>query len=86
MSKESKKRICLVTNWYPDKENPYRGSFFKEQAFAMAENFDFVVVHYVEKKKVPLLLYWFFCLTGRDCSVEKINEEKTIIWRLNNMY
>jgi len=41
-----KKRICLVTDWYPDKENPYKGSFFKEQALAMEDSFDFVVIHY----------------------------------------
>lgn len=43
-----KKTICLVTNWYPTKENPFMGLFFKEQAFAVSEAFDFVVVHFQE--------------------------------------
>ena len=43
-----KHTICLMTNWYPSEENPYRGVFFKEQAFAVAERFDFVVVRYTE--------------------------------------
>lgn len=43
-----KKTICLVTNWYPTKENPFQGLFFKEQAFAVSENFNFVVIHYRE--------------------------------------
>lgn len=43
-----KKTICLVTNWYPTKENPYAGLFFKEQAFAVADEFDFVVFRYQE--------------------------------------
>ena len=44
-----KKTICLVTNWYPTKENPYQGLFFKEQAFAVSERFDFVIFRYYEK-------------------------------------
>ncbi len=45
------KTICLVTNWYPTKENPYQGVFFKEQAFAVSEKYDFVVLKYVERIK-----------------------------------
>lgn len=41
-----KKTICLVTDWYPTKDNPYQGLFFKEQAFATSENFDYVVLHF----------------------------------------
>lgn len=43
-----KKTICLVTNWYPTKDNPYQGLFFKEQAFAVSDEFNFVVIHYSE--------------------------------------
>lgn len=44
----TKKTICLVTNWYPTKENPFQGLFFKEQAFAVSKNFDLVILHYKE--------------------------------------
>ena len=44
-----KKTICLVTNWYPTKENPFMGRFFKEQAFAMMNEFNFVIFRYQEK-------------------------------------
>jgi len=74
-----KKRICLVTDWYPDKENPYKGSFFKEQALAMEDSFDFVVIHYTEKKKLPFILYALRYLKGTECRVEKINEEKNTV-------
>ena len=47
----TKKRICLVTTWYPTKDNPYTGVFFKEQLFAVSEQFDFLVLHYYEKRK-----------------------------------
>lgn len=43
-----RKTICLVTNWYPSKENPYIGVFFKEQAFALRDEYRFIVVHYEE--------------------------------------
>lgn len=79
MTNNQKKKICLVTNWYPDKENPYRGSFFKEQAFAMSESFDFVVVHYIEKRKVPLVIYALRWLMGKECYVEKANVEKNTV-------
>ncbi|WP_022756267.1 glycosyltransferase [Butyrivibrio fibrisolvens] len=42
----NKKKICLVTNWYPTADNPFQGLFFREQAIALAEHFDFVVLHY----------------------------------------
>ena len=41
-----KKKICLVTNWYPTEENPYQGLFFREQAIALADYYDFIVLHY----------------------------------------
>ena len=47
----TRKTICLVTNWYPTKENPYQGLFFKEQAFEVSEKYDFVVLRYTEKIK-----------------------------------
>ena len=41
-----KKVIGLVTTWYPTPENPYQGLFFKEQAFALADCFDYIVLRY----------------------------------------
>lgn len=76
---EKKRTICMVTNWYPDKENPYRGLFFKEQAFALEEHFDFIVIHYIEKRKIPFPLYAVRCLFDTAVKVEKINEEKNTV-------
>jgi len=69
-----KRRIGLVTNWYPTEQNPYRGSFFKEQAFALSDHFDFDVIHYSEKF-VPSLIYWFQSLLGKNYSISKVREE-----------
>lgn len=65
-----KKTICLITNWYPTKENPFQGLFFKEQAFAVASEFDFLVVHYREHmRKKP----------GKKYKISLVNEEKNTV-------
>jgi glycosyltransferase involved in cell wall biosynthesis len=45
---ENKKTILMLPSWYPTKDNPFQGSFFKEQAFALVDNFNFIVIlpHY----------------------------------------
>lgn len=65
-----KKTICLVTDWYPSKENPFRGLFFKEQAFSVSDYFDFVVVrtNFYPRKKI-------ICKKG---NVNRIIENNTI--------
>ena len=60
-----KKTICLLTNWYPSKDNPYRGSFFKEQSFEMEMSYDFIIIHYHERKGL-----------FKQINVDTINSEK----------
>ena len=74
-----KKRICLITNWYPTKENPYAGGFFKEQAFAMQDSFDYLVLHIHEHKRLFLIQYLLRKLRGRDVEVFRVNEEKNTV-------
>ena len=76
---QKKKKICMITTWYPTKENPYQGVFFKDQAFALANQFDFTVIHYREKSKEPILLYAVRCLLNREFSIKKINEERNTV-------
>ncbi|SCY72565.1 glycosyltransferase [Butyrivibrio sp. INlla14] len=65
-----KKKICLVTNWYPTKENPTAGCFFKEQAFSLGASCDFIVFRYQEKtRKSPF---------QRDYC-QKVNAEKNTV-------
>ena len=47
-----KPTILMLPSWYPTKENPHNGCFFREQALAMQENFNFVVVTYKCKKEI----------------------------------
>ena len=74
----NKKRICLITNWYPTKENPYMGLFFKEQAFATEDHLDYIVLHYQEKRKSLLLPYLVRKILKTDVLIQKINEERNI--------
>ena len=74
-----KKTICMVTNWYPTKQNPYQGIFFKEQALALEEHFDFLVVHYNERKNESAVGYIIRKIRKETISVEKIGEEKNIV-------
>lgn len=74
-----KPTICMVTNWYPTKENPFVGSFFKEQAFALSEHFQFVVVHYLENKKVPDPVFWLQRIRKKHYSVTKDAQEKNTV-------
>ncbi len=68
---QKNKCICMMTDWYPTKDNPYRGVFFKEQAFAMSEDFDFLVLHYSESRKgLPII---------KQYTLEKVKEEKNTI-------
>jgi len=41
----SKNKILMIPSWYPTKENPIHGSFFKEQAMALSEYCDFCILH-----------------------------------------
>lgn len=70
MSDPDRKRICLITEWYPSPDNPYRGLFFKEQAFAVADRFDFLVVHYREQ---------YSLFPSPKIAVEKVNTEANTI-------
>ncbi len=51
----SKKTILMLPTWYPTKENPFNGCFFREQALAMQKDFNFVVAVYHEKAELFLL-------------------------------
>jgi len=64
-----KKTVGLFTNWYPTKENPYNGVFFKEQTFALRDEFDFLIFHYHEH----------FRLFGHGFSAEATNREENTV-------
>lgn len=65
-----RKTICLVTNWYPTKENPYMGVFFREQALALSTKYDFIVLHIKENRSISL---------NKSLNIKEINRENNII-------
>lgn len=82
-----KKRICLITNWYPTKENPYAGVFFKEQAFAMSGDFDYLVLHEWEHRRLLMTQYLLRKLRGREVEVFRVNEEhNTVEYEIHEYY
>jgi len=71
VSTERKERrtVCLLTNWYPTPENPHFGLFFREQALALSDRLDFLVVHYTERiRKHP----------GQKDRIVPVRQEKNI--------
>jgi len=76
---QKNKCICMMTDWFPTASNPYRGVFFKEQAFAMSQTFDFLVLHYTESQSGMPFVYFFKKLFHKQYSIEKVKEEKNII-------
>lgn len=54
----SKSTILMLPTWYPTKDNPINGVFFREQAIAMQKDFDFVVATYHESAEC-CFLSWF---------------------------
>ncbi len=43
------KTILMIPSWYPTKDNPFQGSFFREQALILSQNYNFIVLRINEK-------------------------------------
>ena len=69
----------MITKWYPTPTNPYNGVFFKEQALALANNFDFIIIHYFEKKRDLFLKNFIRKIIGKEFVVEEVNREKNTV-------
>ncbi len=53
----NKPTILMLPSWYPTKENPFAGSFFREQALCLQEKYNFVVLRVIEKNEIWFLFY-----------------------------
>ncbi len=74
-----KPTILLMTTWYPSKDDPYRGGFFKEQAIATADYYNYIVLHCYEMSKTPAIKILFQKIRGKEYSFGLINEEENTI-------
>lgn len=62
-------KILMIPSWYPTRENPISGSFFKEQAEVISEKFDICVAH-VHISNCGILRYLYGYLTrGLRCNI-----------------
>lgn len=52
-----KKTILMLPTWYPSKENPFQGCFFREQALALTKNYNFVVAKYTTKAEIAFIYF-----------------------------
>lgn len=69
-----KKVICLITNWYPTKDNPFQGVFFREQALALKDYFNFLIVHYDFKRFISNVDYQVsFCKNDHNITEYQIH-------------
>lgn len=58
MSENIKKvTILMLPIWYPTKENPFNGCFFREQALALSKNYNFIVATYHAKAELAIIYY-----------------------------
>lgn len=47
----------MLPTWYPTKENPFNGCFFREQALSLLPEFDFIVATYHARHELAAVYY-----------------------------
>lgn len=90
-----KKTILMLPSWYPTKDNPLNGVFFREQALAMLSFYDFVVARLYIKPEFFLIYFikrLFFISLSKvefvqdDCGLKEyaiyVRQPRFIVWNL----
>lgn len=70
MSSDKKKILAIVT-WYPTKENPWAGSFFKEQCELLSQKYDITLLKIGYFNKLGIK-YFFKRISGKDIAINDI--------------
>lgn len=93
----SRKSILVTTSWYPTKENPFAGSFFKEQCALLSREYDVTVLK-LNPATTLVLKYFPKRITGKDIFLvntgdqENFQEYESVVSRplwyalINNAY
>ena len=93
----SRKSILVTTSWYPTKENPIAGSFFKEQCELLSEEYDMTVLK-LNPANALGIKYLLKRIARKDIDLhpissrEGMSEYECVIYRpvelavLNNIY
>ena len=72
-----KKTVLVVTDWYPTKENPIVGCFFKEQIELLSDRYKLVVIKIVEKR-VFLITYLINKYVNKTLQLNLIEKYKDV--------
>lgn len=72
----SRKSILVTTSWYPTKENPFAGSFFKEQCELLSREYDITLIKLNPATSLALK-YLPKRITGKDISLVSIGEHES---------
>jgi glycosyltransferase involved in cell wall biosynthesis len=70
---KNKKTVLMLPSWYPTKQNPWNGSFFKEQALALDNYYDFNVLLYKEKRTFLLIAIIKNIFFSKIIEINKVN-------------
>lgn len=70
-----KPTILMIPSWYPTKENPISGCFFKEQAEILSDRYNFVIVH-LSANPINVLKFIIY----------KVINKKLISLKIDNSY
>lgn len=93
----SRKSILVTTSWYPTKENPFAGSFFKEQCALLSREYDVTVLK-LNPATTLVLKYFPKRIAGKDIFLvntgdqENFHEYESVVLRplwyalINNAY
>lgn len=63
--------ICILPSWYPNDKNDTRGSFFQEQAEALASSGNKVGVIYINRENYKRVVEFSRLKKGFSCGLEK---------------
>ena len=72
-----KKTVLVITDWYPTKENPIVGCFFKEQIELLSARYKFIVIKMVEER-VSLVRYLIYRYQKKTLQLNLVEQYKDI--------
>jgi len=72
---DGRKSMLVIASWYPSKDNPIAGTFFKEQCELLSSVYDVTVLK-INSYSSLFLKYCAKRISGRDISIEPIGQRE----------
>lgn len=82
----TKKKVLAIVTWYPSKENPWAGSFFKEQCELLSDKYDITLLK-IDYFNTLGIKYSLKRIDGKDITINDIGlsssftEKQVVIYR-----